>query len=56
MRQGGEGKTRACAVRRFIEPRRGAVGGLAVAAAVVDVAAAGVGGGVGGGGDVAPCE
>lgn len=30
MRKGKEGKTRACASRRFIEPRRGAVGGLVV--------------------------
>lgn len=30
VRKGKEGKTRACASRRFIEPRRGAVGGLVV--------------------------
>lgn len=33
MREGGQGKTQACAPRRFIEPRRGAVGGLVVVTA-----------------------
>lgn len=42
MREGGQGKTQACAPRRFIELRRGAVGGLVVvtAAATSTTAAA----------------
>lgn len=41
MREGGQGKTQACAPRRFIELRRGAVGGLVVvtAAAATSTAA-----------------
>lgn len=46
MREGGQGKTQACAPKRFIELRRGAVGGLVVvtaaAAATLTAAAAAV--------------
>lgn len=39
-REGGQGKTQACAPRRFIELRRGAVGGLVVVTAAAAAATA----------------